>query len=145
MQYGTYCRVQEAAALHFEDFDLSRNRLTINKKVLWPRARGHNTQIVSGSKANGGKEIPLGAFTAKVFKEWILKSGIRSGPLFLMEGSILEYRQIEYRYTQSLKRMGSRFSATHILRHASLTEFYDTSKDLLLTAESSDLLSEGNC
>jgi len=134
MQYATYCRVQEASALHYEDFDLSRNRLTINKKVQWPRAKGLTTQIVSGSKANGGKEIPLPALAARIFKEWVMKSGIRSGPLFLLDGNIPEYRQIEYRYTQALKRMGSRFSATHILRHASLTEYYELSKDLLMTA-----------
>ena len=134
MQYATYCRVQEAAALHYEDFDFVRNKITINKKVQWPRARGYATKLVDGSKANGGKEIPMSALAAKVFKEWALKSGVRSGPLFLSDGEILSYRQIEYRYTQALRRMGSPFTATHLLRHASLTEFYDTSKDLLLTA-----------
>ena len=48
---------------------------------------------------------------------------------------MLTYRQIEYRYTQALRRAGLPFRATHLLRHASLTEFYDTCKDLLLTAK----------
>jgi site-specific recombinase XerD len=47
---------------------------------------------------------------------------------------MLTYRQIEYRYTQALHRAGLPFRATHLLRHASLTEFYEHSKDLLLTA-----------
>ncbi|OFZ82855.1 MAG: hypothetical protein A2603_11690 [Bdellovibrionales bacterium RIFOXYD1_FULL_55_31] len=135
MQYATYCRVQEAAALHYEDFDFVRNRIAINKKIQWPRARGFETKLVDGSKANGGKVIPMGDLAARVFKEWILKSGVRSGLLFLIDGEILTYRQIEYRYTQALQRAGLPFRATHLLRHASLTEFYDHSKDLLLTAK----------
>jgi integrase len=134
MQYATYCRVQEAAALHHEDFDFARNRLTINKKLQWPRARGHQTQLVGGSKANGGKSIPMPELAAKVFREWSMKSGVRSGLLFRDDGEMLTYRQIEYRYTQALHRAGLPFRATHLLRHASLTEFYEHSKDLLLTA-----------
>ena len=134
MQYATYCRIQEAAALHYEDFDFARGRILINKKVQWPRARGMPARLVDGAKVGGGKEIPMPALAAKVFKEWTAKSGITSGMLFQMNGEILTYRQAEYRYTQALKRMGSPFRATHLLRHASLTEYYDTSKDLLMTA-----------
>lgn len=135
MQYATYCRVQEAAALHHEDFDFARNRITINKKMQWARSRGYETQLVDGSKANGGKVIPMGELAARVFCEWELKSGVREGLLFRIDGEMLTYRQIEYRYSQALRRAGLPFSATHLLRHASLTEFYDTSKDLLLTAK----------
>lgn len=134
MQYATYCRVQEVAALHYEDFDFVRNRLTVNKKLQWSRAKGIPDRIVDGTKTNGGKEIPIPELAAKVFKEWVMKSGVRSGLLFKIDGELITYRQIEYRYTQALQRIGSPFSATHLLRHASLTEFYATSKDLLLTA-----------
>jgi site-specific recombinase XerD len=47
----------------------------------------------------------------------------------------LKYRQIEHKYTKALKAAQLPFSATHILRHASLTEFYDTCKDLKVTAK----------
>jgi integrase len=134
MQYGIYGRVQEAAALHYEDFDFNRKRVNVNKKVQWLRAKGHEDQLVQGSKANDGKEITLSVLAATVFREWTMKSGIRSGPLFTLNGELLTYRQIEYRYTQALKRAGLPFSGTHILRHAALTEAYDTSKDLKLTA-----------
>lgn len=61
-----------------------------------------------------------------------MRSGVRSGLLFQVEGKLITYRQIERRYTQALKLAGLPFSATHILRHASLTEAYETCKDLLL-------------
>lgn len=135
MQYATYSRVQEAAALAVEDFDFLRGKIVFNKKMFWPRSRGQVTKVVDGAKTSGGKEIPMPELASKVAKEWMMKSGVRSGQLFLLDGELLTYRQIEYRYSQALHRAGLPFSATHILRHASLTEFYDTSKNLLLTAK----------
>jgi integrase len=96
MQYATYTRVQEAAALHYEDFDFTRNRISINKKIQWPRAKGLETKLMDGSKANGGKEIPMPDLAARVFRDWAVKSGIRRGMLFTSDGEILSYRQIEY-------------------------------------------------
>ena len=54
MQYGIYGRVQDAAALSYEDFDFARNRITITKKVQWIRAKEHEDRIVPGSKTDGG-------------------------------------------------------------------------------------------
>ena len=134
MQYATYCRVQEVAALRYGDFDFQRNVVTVQRKIQWARAKGIEDRIVDGNKANGGKQLPMPQLAAEVFREWVAKSGVKAGLLFTMDGSHLTYRQIEYRYSQALKRIGSPFRATHLLRHASLTEFYATSKDLLLTA-----------
>ena len=64
-----------------------------------------------------------------------MKSGVRTGMQFTTDDEMLTYRQIEYRNTQALRRAGLPFRATHLLRHASLTKFHDTSKDLLLTAK----------
>jgi integrase len=136
MQYALYCRVQEAAAIHCDDFDYERNRVTIKRKVQWLRSRGHVDQVVDGSKANGGKEIPrIPELATKVLREWMMKSGIREGLLFRMEGGLISYRQIEYRYTQALRRAGLPFTATHILRHAALSEHYDACKDVMATKE----------
>ena len=52
MQYGIYGRIQDAAALSYEDFDFARNRITITKKVQWLRAKGYDHRIVAGSKTN---------------------------------------------------------------------------------------------
>jgi integrase len=135
MQYATYTRVQEAAALHYEDFDFGRNKVIVNKKVQWLRAKGYEDRIVDGSKVNGGKELPMSDLARKVFHELVLRFGIRSGPLFQVDGKIITYRQIEHKYSKALKTVGLPFTATHILRHASLTEFYDTCKDLIQTAK----------
>jgi len=133
MHYAIYGRLQDAAALHYEDFDMTRKTVSINKKAVWLRAKNEEDYIDEGSKANRGKVLPMSELASKVFKEWVLKSGIREGLLFHTEGKLLPYRVIEYRYTQALKRAGLPFRATHILRHAALTEFYDTCEDLLAT------------
>jgi site-specific recombinase XerD len=75
----------------------------------------------------------LSEFASRIFKEMALKFGVRSGPLFLIKGEIPTYRAIEHRYSRALKKAGLPFTATHILRHASLTEFYSCNKDLLAT------------
>lgn len=135
MQYLIYGRVQDAAALHFEDFNLERGEITVNKKVVWPRAKGYEPFIETGSKANGGKTIPLNDFSKSIFQEWKMLSGNRDGLLFKLDGKIITYRQIEYIYSKALKAAKLPYTATHILRHAALTEFYDTCKDLLQTAK----------
>lgn len=133
MQYGIYGRVQDTAALSYESFDFARNVVNVNRKVQWLRAKGHKDRITDGSKANGGKILsPIPDLAVQVFREWVMRSGVRSGLLFQVEGKLITYRQIERRYTQALKLAGLPFSATHILRHASLTEAYETCKDLLL-------------
>jgi len=97
------------------------------------RGRGYDDRVVPGSKANGGKVLsPIPELAAQVFKEWVMRSGIRTGLLFQVDGKLVTYRQIEDKYTQALKKAGLPFSATHILRHAALAEAYESCKDLLL-------------
>ena len=133
MQYAIYGRIQDAAALHVEDFDQNLNRLVVQRKVQWLRAKGYEDRIVAGSKTNGGKILsPIPELASQILKEWMMRSGIRSGLLFRINGELITYRQIESKYTQALKQAGLPFSATHILRHASLTEAYDTCQDLLI-------------
>jgi integrase len=134
-QYAIYGRIQDAAALHFEDFDFDRGKILIRRKVQWARVKGRETKIVKGSKTNGGKEVPISDFAARVFREWILKSGTRSGLLFHFNGEIVTYRQIGHRYDQALVKAGLPFRGTHLIRHAALSEHYDTCKDILATAK----------
>jgi integrase len=132
MQYAIYGRIQEAAALHVEDFDLTNNRLEIKRKVQWMRSRGHDNRIVPGSKANGGKIFsPIPDLALQVLREWKLRSGVRSGLLFMIENDLVEYRQIQYKYDRALKNAKLPFTATHILRHAALVEAYSTSPNIL--------------
>jgi integrase len=134
-QYAIYGRIQDAAALHFEDVDFERGKIYVRRKVQWARTKGETDRIVGGSKANGGKEIPMNEFAARIFREWILKSGVRSGLLFRFEGQIVTYRQIAFRYDQALSAAGLPYTGTHLIRHASLSEHYDTCRDILATAK----------
>jgi integrase len=132
MQYAIYGRIQETAALHVEDFDLRNNRLEIKRKVQWMRAKGFENRVVAGSKTNGGKIFsPIPELAVQVLREWQLRSGVRSGLLFTIEGGLIEYRQIQYKYDQALRNAKLPFSATHILRHAALAEAYSTSSNIL--------------
>ncbi len=132
MQYAIYCRIQEPAALHVEDFDLVNNRLEIKRKVQWLRAKGHKDQIVMGLKSNGGKIFsPIPELAVQVLKEWMLRSGVRTGLLFQIDGEIIAYRQIQFKYDQALRNAKLPFTATHILRHASLTEAYCSTTNIL--------------
>ncbi len=135
MQYLIYGRVQDAAALQYESFDFAANKIRINKKIQWLRSKKYKDRVVDGSKKNGGKEIEMSSHAAQIFREWILKSGVRSGLLFQFDGEIVPYRVIEHRYTKALRKLGLPFSATHILRHAALTEYYEGCTDLLATAK----------
>jgi integrase len=135
MQYGIYGRIQDAAALYYENFYFDRMKIYVKRKVQWARAKDEVDRITDGSKANGGKEIPLNDFAKRVFQEWVMKSGVRSGLLFHYRGEIVTYRQIAHRYDQALKMAGFPFKGTHLIRHASLSEHYATCKDILATAK----------
>ena len=132
MQYAIYGRIQEAAALHVEDFDLVNNRLEIKRKVQWLRVKGYKDRIVSGAKANGGKVFaPIPELAVQVLNEWKLRSGIRSGLLFPIGGELITYRQIQHKYDLALKRASLPFRATHVLRHAALSEAYAACLNIL--------------
>lgn len=135
MQYAIYGRIQDTAALHFEDFDFQRKKILVRRKIQWARVKGEETKIVDGAKANGGKEIPMNEFAAKIFHDWTKKSGIQSGLLFQYQGNVVTYRQIAHRYDQALKKANLPFTGTHLIRHASLSEHYATCSDILATAK----------
>ncbi len=99
------------------------------------RKAGCEDRVVDGAKANSGKVIDMPQYAAALFREWTVKAGIRSGLLFCLEGKIIPYRVIEYRYSKILRKLKSPFRATHILRHASLTEHYSTCGDIRSTAK----------
>ncbi len=129
-QYSLGLRVQEAVALDFESFDFEKNEVTICHKIIWLRKKGHEAFVKRGTKANPGKIVPMPDLARAALNQWKLRSGLREGYLFLREGRIPQYRKIEYRFSQALKRAGLKFSATHVLRHAFLTEFYQQTHDL---------------
>lgn len=136
MQYAIYSRIQEPAALYVEDFDLVNNRLEVKRKVQWLREKGYAPRIVDGSKSNGGKIFtPIPELAVRVLKEWMLRSGTRSGLLFTINGEVISYRQIQHKYNQALRNVKLPFRATHILRHASLAEAYSATKNILAVKE----------
>jgi integrase len=132
MQYALYARIQSAAALHIEDFDLANDRLEMIRKVQWLRKKGVQDRVVPGSKTDGGKIFsPIPQLAAQVFQEWKTRSGVRSGLLFQVDGKLIAYRTIQNKYDRALKAAGLPFTATHLLRHAALVEAYNVCRDML--------------
>lgn len=131
-QYFIFARIQEAAALHFEDIDFERKVVTINKRVIWMRTPGQETKIEHGLKAATEKEIPLSQGFEMLVREWMLRSGRRKGPMFLIDGNLIKYRAIQEKFTQAFKRAELPQTATHVIRHAGLCEAYETVKDILI-------------
>lgn len=135
IQYAIFGRAQEAAAISVEDFDLIRGTVSVNKRVIWTRVKGEAPFIEHGLKVGSEKVIPLSEFGRSTLRDWILRSGIREGLLFQTKGNPISYRQIEYRYSKALRRAGLQMSGTHLLRHASLSECYELTKDILATKD----------
>lgn len=123
------------AALFYEDFDFERGKIHVRRKVQWSRAKGEADRLTEGAKVNGGKVVPLNDFAGRIFREWVLKSRIRKGLLFPYKGKIVTYSQIASRYDQALKAANLPFRGTHLIRHASLSEHYNTCKDIFATAK----------
>lgn len=132
VQYGLYARIQEIAALHYEDFDPKTGLVSLTKKIVWPRFKGQEAFLQIGLKASDQKRIKS-PFIARLLQEWAMKNQIRSGPLFYFEGKPMPYRALQFRYDNAFKRAGMAHRGTHILRHAALTEHYETSGDIYET------------
>jgi integrase len=92
-------------------------------------------QIGGWLPKNSGKEIDMSEHSARLFREWALKSGVRADLFFRFKDKITTYRKIEYRCTKALEECALPFRAIHILRHASLTEYYRGCRDLISTAK----------
>lgn len=132
-QYFTYSRIQGAVALHFEDFDFKLRVINLNKKIVFRRGEGLLPELHQGSKAGRGKVISMSPKLEGLFYEWTKKRGISAGPLFMIDGTWPTYRSIQYANDKAFKAAGIEFSATHILRYASLSEAQECGKDLKIT------------
>ncbi|MGZ3656938.1 MAG: tyrosine-type recombinase/integrase [Bdellovibrionota bacterium] len=131
-QYGIYGRIQEAAALFCEDIDPRSGAIKVQRKVMWARRSGMESVFRDGLKKNEGKVI-RSKFTCQFLTEWMVKKGIRQGPLFGENGQPVPYRMIQYYYDQAFIRMNLPHRGTHIIRHAALSEHYETCRDIQQT------------
>lgn len=68
LQYALCLRVQEAAALSFEDFDLQRGQVTVGRRVVWARSKGFVTKIKDGTKANPAKRSSSRGWVERLFR-----------------------------------------------------------------------------
>jgi integrase len=131
-QYGIYGRIQEAAALFCEDLDPSTGKVLVRRKILWPRKAGLEVEVKQGLKRGQGKVI-VSKFTTQLLREWMLKSGIREGMLFALDGKPVPYRAIQHYYDRAFEIAKLPHRGTHIVRHAALTEHYATCRDIRQT------------
>jgi integrase len=134
LQYYLGGRVQEPAALFFEDINFKEGTVTLKRRIQWSKRKGQRRKFVEELKAEDQRVQPSRK-AAKLAQEWCFKNGIRSGPLFLEDGLPLKYKAIGYRYSKAFEKAGLPQRGTHILRHASITEFQESAKDIYLTKQ----------
>lgn len=129
-QYMLGQRIQETAALHFEDFNTELGVVTMDKKVVWTRRAGFADQLEKGHKADSGKTLPLDEDVLKLLSQYKLRTGRRSGLMFQVDGKMVNYRNIQHFYNRALKKAGFNFGGTHFIRITSITNLYNRTKDI---------------
>lgn len=129
-QYMLGQRIQETAPLCFEDFKTDLGIVVLNKKMVWTRRSDIEDRIEDGHKTNAGKTLPLDAAVIKLLNEYKLKTGLRSGPMFYIDGKPIHYRSIQHYYTCALKKTGLNFGGTHFVRITAVTNAYNETKDV---------------
>lgn len=132
VEYRTYSRVSEAAAIHLEDTNPVTGVTVLNKRIQYLRRGEQRAILLDGHKANGGRRIHSAEVT-RLLLEVAMKRGIRSGPLFFVDGKPIPYKAIQNAYDWAHRKAGTGQTGTHVLRHGSLSEFQEASKDLKQT------------
>jgi len=128
-QYRSYARLQEAAAIHLEDIDQAGGAVQLDKRIQYLKKGTQRAILSEGHKANGGR-IVKSAELVRLLLEVALKRGVRSGPLFFVNGKPIAYKVIQNAYNYAHRKAGTGQSSTHVLRHGALSEFQEIAKDI---------------
>lgn len=125
-------RISEAAAMKWQNLNLTTRSYTVCEHVIWPRVNGAPPQILPGTKTLKGGD----SFVSNLWKDVTdlleVLAGERQGDLiFTMNGKPLEYRQIQYRYNKAFESAGLPFRSTHVCRHSGATDFLAKTNDPL--------------
>lgn len=125
MQRSGALRISEAAALHWSDIHWEKHFATVQRSVVWPRRKGHQSYIQDGFKNGDQKEVPITPDAHRCLSE--LKCKTTSQLVFHQEGKPLDYRFIQYAYNRGFKKAKLPFSATHIMRRTGSSWILDSS------------------
>ena len=138
LQYYHSLRIGEAAGVTKFDITLGPNpvdnTLKIRSSLKWDRVKGAKPYIdknFKNSKAVGIKSWTLHPEVTNYLKR--LLPSVQGEALFTVDGKLLSYRQIQYKYNEALKKANLPFTSTHILRCGSATEFYNKHGNTALT------------
>ena len=138
LQYYHSLRIGEAAGLAISDITLGpnpiNNTVMIRRSVKWDRVKGAKPYIdnnFKNSAAVGIKSRVLHPEVTNYLKK--LLPFIQGEQLFTIDGELLTYRQIQYKYNEALKSANLSFTSTHILRCGSATESYNKHGNTALT------------
>ncbi|AHZ85184.1 hypothetical protein Bb109J_c2496 [Bdellovibrio bacteriovorus] len=125
-------RASETYAMKYQYLNPIARTYTITEHVIWPRVGGSLPHLAPGTKSiRNGKPYTINLFKHVVDLLMSLERHPHSDLIFHDDGSLLTYRQIQYRYDKAFKAAGLPFSSTHILRHCGSTSFYNATGDLL--------------
>ena len=120
----------ELCALEWQDVNLQAGTAYIRRSVFWSRRKGSKTKIIEQTKNGENRKVYLTNEVAHRLRKWSLKSGRSKGLVFSHNGRVpLKYRQVQYRYDKASKKIGSKWTGTHIARHSFATDFLAKTKN----------------
>lgn len=123
LQLRTGMRIGEVAALTFDMIDFSKAILSVSKHIDWPRRKGDDIRILTGTKGGPSRDLPLNQDCITMLLK--RRNQSRSQKLiFEREDKILTYRFIQHRYDLAFKRAGIvGKNGSHTLRHTFAVDF----------------------
>lgn len=131
LQLRTGMRIGEVAALTFDKIDASRSVLSVDKHVDWPRRKGSEIQILSGTKGGPSRDLPLSQDCKMMLLKRLNHSKAKK-LVFEKDGKVFSYRYIQHRYDLAFKRAGIEGkNGSHTLRHTFAVDFLGETTDYL--------------
>jgi integrase len=125
-------RVSEVCAMKWKHLNVKDRSYTLCDHMIWPRIGGAVPYIGSGTKnVKGGEGFELNLFREVVEALNQIPKHPGCELIFHLNGEMLTYRQVQYRFDKAFARAGLAFRSTHVLRHSGATSFYNSSGDLL--------------
>ncbi|WP_374000319.1 tyrosine-type recombinase/integrase [Bdellovibrio bacteriovorus] len=132
VQLKQMLRVSEVTAMKWRNLNVNEKVYDLCEHITWPRIKEMLSEVTPGTKnLRAGSIYTLNLFTdvAELISTLPTKKGCEL--IFHIDGEMLTYRQVQYRYDKAFAAAGLPYRSTHVLRHTGATSFYNETGDLL--------------
>ncbi|WP_374030000.1 tyrosine-type recombinase/integrase [Bdellovibrio bacteriovorus] len=132
VQLKQMLRISEVTAMKWRNLNVTEKVYDLCEHITWPRIKDMLSEVTPGTKnLRAGSIYTLNLFTevAELISTLPTKKGCDL--IFHVDGEMLTYRQVQYRYDKAFAAAGLPYRSTHVLRHTGATSFYNETGDLL--------------